>query len=64
MLIQKAVVDGDLEHGVMATGIVGGRIDDIPSCKELVERIIAEARARIGALAGSPAAGAPVAELA
>ena len=59
MRIQKAVVDGDLEHGVMATGVVGGRIDEIPSCKELVERIVAEAHARIGALAG-----ATVAELA
>jgi NAD(P)H-dependent flavin oxidoreductase YrpB (nitropropane dioxygenase family) len=55
MLIQKAVVEGDLEHGVMATGVVGGRIDEIPSCQELVERIVAEARTRIGALTGSGA---------
>ncbi len=50
MLIQKAVVDGDIEHGVMATGVVGGRIDEIPSCRELIDRIVAEAHERIAAL--------------
>ncbi len=54
MLIQKAVVDGDIEHGVMATGVVGGRISDVPSCQELVDRIMAEARERLAAL-GVPA---------
>lgn len=52
MLIQKAVVHGDIEHGVMATGVVGGRIVEIPTCQELVDRIIAEARGRLAALAG------------
>lgn len=51
MLIQKAVVDGDIEHGVMATGVVGGRISEIPECAELVERICAEARERLAVLA-------------
>lgn len=50
MLIQKAVVDGDIAHGVMATGIVGGRIDELPSCEELVARIMAQAEARLAAL--------------
>lgn len=51
MLIQKAIVHGDLEHGVMATGVVGGRIAEIPSCQELVDRIVSEAHARLNALA-------------
>jgi len=51
MLIQKAVVDGDIEHGVMATGVVGGRIKEIPSCQDLVDRIVAEAHHRLSALA-------------
>ena len=46
------IVDGDIETGVMATGVVGGRIADVPSCQELVDRIMAEARARLDALAG------------
>lgn len=50
MLIQKAVVEGDIEHGVMATGVVGGRIADLPTCAELVQSIETEARQRIAAL--------------
>ena len=50
MLIQKAVVDGDIEHGVMATGVVGGRIGETPSCRELVERIVEDAETRLAVL--------------
>lgn len=50
MLIQKAVVEGDIENGVMATGVVGGRIAEVPTCAELLARIEAEARARLNAL--------------
>lgn len=50
ILIQKAVVEGKPDEGVMATGVVGGRITEIPTCRDLVERIAAEARARIAAL--------------
>ncbi len=50
MLIQKAVVDGDPDNGLMATGIVGGRIKDLPTCQVLIESIMAEAHARIAAL--------------
>ena len=56
MMIQKAVVDGDIETGVMATGIVGGRIGEIPSCAELVDRIMAEAIERLAAMAALSAA--------
>lgn len=50
MLIQKAVVEGDIENGVMATGVVGGRITELPTCEQLVSRIIADAEARLVAL--------------
>jgi NAD(P)H-dependent flavin oxidoreductase YrpB (nitropropane dioxygenase family) len=53
MMIQKAVVDGDPDNGVMATGVVGGRITDLPTCVELVDRIVSEARGRLDALAAS-----------
>jgi NAD(P)H-dependent flavin oxidoreductase YrpB (nitropropane dioxygenase family) len=56
MLIQKALVEGKPTEGVMATGLVGGRITDIPTCKELVERIIGEARERLYAIAPDIAA--------
>ncbi len=50
MLIQRAVVAGDAEQGLMATGVVAGRIADLPSCADLLSSIEIEARARIAAL--------------
>lgn len=43
MLLRATMVDGNVEAGVMAGGQVIGVIDDLPSCAELVERIINEA---------------------
>ena len=62
MLIQRAVVEGRPDEGVMATGVVGGRLGDVPSCKDLVERIVAEARERIAALGASRCDGRGVKE--
>jgi NAD(P)H-dependent flavin oxidoreductase YrpB (nitropropane dioxygenase family) len=62
MLIQKAVVQGDVEHGVMATGVVGGRIGEVPSCQELVDRIVAEAHVRLTALAALGQSQTPASE--
>jgi len=58
MLIQKAVVEGDPDHGLMATGLVAGRLDDLPSCAELLGDIEHDARARLAALSSSPQPGA------
>ena len=52
-LIQKAVVEGKPDEGVMATGVVGGRITEIPKCHDVVESIVAEARARLAAISPS-----------
>lgn len=52
MLYRSALVDGNADVGVMATGQVVGLIDDIPSCAELIDRIVHEAEltlARLGA---------------
>ncbi|MGN9760321.1 NAD(P)H-dependent flavin oxidoreductase [Streptomyces sp. SD31] len=43
MLLRSAMVDGRTDLGVMACGQVTGVIDDLPSCAELVERIMKEA---------------------
>lgn len=40
---------GDLEHGIWSAGTSMGLIKDIPSCKELVERIVSEAETIIKA---------------
>ena len=48
---------GDLEHGIWSAGTCMGLINDIPTCKELVERIVGEAEAMIrGKLAQAVAA--------
>jgi nitronate monooxygenase len=40
---QELFERGDLEHGIWSAGMVIGLIDDIPSCEELVARIVGEA---------------------
>lgn len=55
VLLQKAVVEGDAIGGLMASGQVAGRLDDLPSCADLLARIEGEARQRIAALAPQPA---------
>ena len=42
--LRRAIENGD-EDGIMMAGQNSGRIDDIPSCSELMERIVAEAEA-------------------
>ena len=45
MLLKKALVDGEVEAGVMASGQAVGVIDDLPTVAELIARIIDEADA-------------------
>ena len=40
MLLQASMVEGRTDLGVMASGQVAGLIDDLPSCAELVDRIM------------------------
>ncbi|MFI9583109.1 NAD(P)H-dependent flavin oxidoreductase [Streptomyces sp. NPDC052236] len=59
MLLRAAMVEGRTDVGVMAAGQVAGVIDDLPSCEELVGRVMREAGVVLGGLpgVGSPAAG-------
>ncbi|HWW53202.1 MAG TPA: nitronate monooxygenase [Acidimicrobiales bacterium] len=50
MLLKAAMVDGRPDLGVMSTGQVVGLIDDLPSCAELIDRIMAEAAAVLARL--------------
>ena len=52
-LIQRAVVSGDADGGLMATGMVAGRIDDLPSVAELLATIEADARTRLATFASA-----------
>jgi NAD(P)H-dependent flavin oxidoreductase YrpB (nitropropane dioxygenase family) len=51
MLARKAMTEGDPVHGYLPGGSVAGVIEDVPSCAELVERIIAEAERTLASLA-------------
>lgn len=51
MLLRAGLVEGNTEAGVLASGQVVGMINDLPSCKELIDSIMEDAVKRIDALA-------------
>jgi NAD(P)H-dependent flavin oxidoreductase YrpB (nitropropane dioxygenase family) len=52
VLLRAAMVDGRTDLGLMSSGQVTGLIDDLPSCAELIEGIMAEAGATLERLDG------------
>ena len=54
----KIMIDGEMAVGVWSCGMVAGLIDDIPTCKQLIDRIMAEAEAIIRARLEGMLAGA------
>ncbi|GGZ54745.1 putative 2-nitropropane dioxygenase [Streptomyces inusitatus] len=54
MLLRASMVQGRADLGVMASGQVAGVIEDLPSCAELLERIMAEAAETVRALPCPP----------
>jgi NAD(P)H-dependent flavin oxidoreductase YrpB (nitropropane dioxygenase family) len=57
MLLRAAMVDGRPDLGLMSAGQVAGLIDDLPSCAELIGRIMTEAEQCLSRLAEHTAAG-------
>jgi NAD(P)H-dependent flavin oxidoreductase YrpB (nitropropane dioxygenase family) len=55
MMLRASMVEGRTDLGTLASGQVAGVIDDLPSCVELIQRIMAEADAVLDRLV--PAAG-------
>ena len=52
MIIQKSMVEGKPDEGVLPSGQIAGLIDDLPSCAEIISGIITEAETslkRVGA---------------
>ena len=45
---RKVLQEGEMDAGAWSCGMVAGLIHDIPTCKELIDRIMAEAHAIIG----------------
>jgi NAD(P)H-dependent flavin oxidoreductase YrpB (nitropropane dioxygenase family) len=52
VLYRAVLLEGKTDLGVSASGQVVGLIDDIPSCAELIDRIIAQAGEVLGRLSG------------
>jgi len=50
---RAALASGDIDDGVIWAGQVVGLIDDIPSCNELLQRMVAQCRERLAAAAAS-----------
>lgn len=51
MIIQKAMVDGEPDEGVLPSGQVAGVIDQLLSCEEIIQGIATEAEQRLRVLA-------------
>jgi nitronate monooxygenase len=53
---REGLVSGDIDHGVWSAGMVQGLIHDVPTVRELIDRIMSEAeeiiRGRLGGMVG------------
>lgn len=47
MMLKAGLVEGDPGAGVLASGQVVGVIDDLPSCEELIDRVVTRAAAEL-----------------
>jgi NAD(P)H-dependent flavin oxidoreductase YrpB (nitropropane dioxygenase family) len=52
MMLKSGLVEGDTDAGVLAAGQVVGLLDDLPTCEELVDRVVTEAAQRLRAASG------------
>lgn len=47
MMLRAGLVEGDPTAGVLASGQVVGVIDDLPTCEELIDRVVRQAAAEL-----------------
>ncbi len=47
MMLKAGLVEGDTSAGVLASGQVVGVLDDLPSCEELIDRVVTDAAAAL-----------------
>jgi NAD(P)H-dependent flavin oxidoreductase YrpB (nitropropane dioxygenase family) len=52
VLIERSMIQGRPAEGVMSTGMVAGILGDLPSCEELITRMVDDAQQRLHRLAG------------
>lgn len=53
MMLKAGLVEGNPDAGVLASGQVVGLIDDLPSCEELIDRVVTEAASALKRAHGS-----------
>jgi NAD(P)H-dependent flavin oxidoreductase YrpB (nitropropane dioxygenase family) len=46
-MLKAGLVDGDTDAGVLASGQVVGLINDLPTCEELIDRVVTGAVAEL-----------------
>ena len=46
-MLKAGLVEGDTDAGVLASGQVVGVLDDLPTCEELIDRVVTEAAAAL-----------------
>ena len=51
MMLKAGLVEGNPDAGVLASGQVVGLIDDLPSCEELIDRVVTQAAEQVEQLA-------------
>lgn len=47
MMLKAGLVEGDPDAGILASGQVVGVIDDLPTCEELIDRVVTSAAAAL-----------------
>jgi NAD(P)H-dependent flavin oxidoreductase YrpB (nitropropane dioxygenase family) len=52
MMLKAGLVDGDPSAGVLASGQVVGVIDDLPTCEELIDRVVTDAATALSRAGG------------
>jgi len=52
MIIQKAMVEGRPDEGVLPSGQIAGLIDDLPSCEQLIQSLISQAEKHFNRVGG------------
>lgn len=50
MIIQKAMVEGKPDEGVLPSGQIAGLINDMPSCADIIAKIIIDAESKLAQL--------------
>ena len=52
MMLKAGLVEGDTEAGVLASGQVVGLLEDLPSCEDLIDRVVTQAAAELRRASG------------